>query len=212
MDTDFWLKKWAMKDIGFHQTKANPLLTKHFKKLSLEQNSRVFLPLCGKTIDIAWLLSNGYRVVGVELSEIAIEELFVELGIKPELTKTEKFKRYAGENIDIFVGDFFDLSATILGPVDATYDRAALVALPENMRQQYTSHLIQITNKALQFVICFEYDQKLLAGPPFSIDSTEVSQHYSDAYHLSIIESVDVTGGLKGICAAREHAWLLLDN
>ena len=212
MDPYFWLQKWQIKDIAFHQAEANPLLVKCFKELSLEQGSRVFLPLCGKTLDIAWLLSNGYRVAGAELSEIAIEELFLELGMKPEVTEAGKLKHYTGNNIVVFVGDIFDLSATILGPVDAIYDRAALVALPEGMRRQYTSHLMQITNRAPQFVICFEYDQELMAGPPFSIDAKEVNQHYSGVYHLSCIENADVAGGLKGIYAAKENVWLLLKD
>lgn len=209
MDTSFWLQKWEDKQIGFHQSQANPLLVKWFKELSLEQGSRVFVPLCGKTPDIAWLLSNGYRVAGAELSEIAINELFLELGMKPEVTEVGSFKHYVGKNIDIFVGDVFNLTATLLGQVDAIYDRAALVALPEAMRRQYSSHLMQITNSAPQIVICFEYDQELLAGPPFSIDTTEINQLYGDVYQLRSLESVDVVGGLKKKCPANEIAWLL---
>lgn len=209
MDPDFWLQKWKIKDIAFHQAEANPLMVKFFKAFPLAHASRVFLPLCGKTFDIAWLLSNGYRVAGAELSELAIEELFRDLGMKPEVTEAGKLKHYVGKNLDVFVGDFFDLSASILGPVDAIYDRAALVALPEDMRGQYTNHLMQITNSAQQFVICFEYDQKLMAGPPFSVDADEVNQHYSGVYRLNSIERAEVVGGLKGIVAAKEHAWLL---
>lgn len=209
MDIDFWLQKWEMKQIGFHQSQANPLLIKWFKGLSVEQGSRVFVPLCGKTPDIAWLLSNGYRVAGAELSEIAVEELFLELGVKPEVTEAGSFKHYVGKDIDIFVGDIFDLTASVLGQVDAIYDRAALVALPEEMRRQYSSHLMQITNRVPQLVICFEYDQALLAGPPFSIDTIEINKLYSDVYHLRSLESVDVTGGLKKKCPAKEIAWLL---
>ena len=205
MDSDFWLQKWQIKDIAFHQSKANPLLVKNFKALSLAQGSRVFLPLCGKTLDIAWLLSNGYRVAGVKLSVIAVDELFLELGMTPEVTKAGKLMHYAANHIDIFVGDIFDLSDSVLGSVGAVYDRAALVALPEDMRKKYTRHLIQMTNKAPQFVICFEYDQKLMAGPPFSIDATEINQHYAGVYDFRCIDSVDVAGGLKGIYAAKEN-------
>lgn len=212
MEPSFWHKKWAIKEIGFHQTEANPLLVKYFKALSLAQGARVFLPLCGKTLDIGWLLSNGYRVAGAELSEVAIDELFFELGMKPEVTTSGKLKLYSAPNIDIFVGDFFDLSASTLGSVDGIYDRAALIALPEAMRQQYSSHLIHITHKAPQLLICLEYDQILLAGPPFSIDTSEVYRHYSDLYRLKLIESSDVAGGLKGKCAAKENVWLLLNN
>ncbi|MBZ0112639.1 MAG: thiopurine S-methyltransferase [Thermoanaerobaculia bacterium] len=211
MDTDFWHQKWKAREIGFHQTEANPLLIKWFKELALEQGNRVFLPLCGKTLDIAWLLSNGYRVAGAELSETAIEELFLDLGLEFEITIVGNLKHYVGQDIDIFVGDIFDLSASILGTVDAIYDRAALVALPEVMRRQYSSHLMQITNRAPQLVICLEYDQDLMAGPPFSISATEFSRHYRGVYQLSLLESVGVAGGLKG-CAATENAWLLLEG
>jgi thiopurine S-methyltransferase len=210
MEANFWLKKWDAQDIAFHQAEANPLLAKHFNALSLRQGSRVFVPLCGKTLDIAWLLATGYSVVGAELSETAIVELFDELGVKPDVVEVGNLKHYAAENIDMFVGDIFELSSATLGAVDAIYDRAALVALPDDMRRQYANHLIQLTTSAPQFVICFEYDQNLMAGPPFSVDANEIAQLYSAAYHLSVIESVEVAGGLKGVCAATETVWLLL--
>lgn len=212
MNPDFWLQKWRINDIGFHQTEANPLLVQHFQALSLAQGSRVFLPLCGKTRDIAWLLSHGYRVAGAELSDLAIEALFLELGITPEVTTCGTLKHYSAHSIDIFVGDIFNVSAALLGPVDAVYDRAALVALPESMREHYTSHLARITAHAPQLVICFEYDPQCMAGPPFSIDAVEIHRHYGDRYRLDCIASVDVAGGLKGICAAKENVWLLSND
>jgi thiopurine S-methyltransferase len=210
MDSEFWLNKWQVKEIGFHQAEANPLLVKYFEALHLNAGSRVFLPLCGKTLDIAWLLGKGYRVAGAELSEIAVAELFAELGVEPAITEIGGLKHYAANSIDIFVGDIFTLSANVLGPIDAIYDRAALVALPEDMRHRYTNHLKKITNTAPQLLICFEYDQAAMAGPPFCIDAQEVQQHYRDAYDVSCVAKVDVAGGLKGICPADECVWLLL--
>ena len=104
--------------------------------------SRVFLPLCGKTRDIHWLLSHGYRVSGSELSKIAVEQLFSELGIEPNITAIDQISRYSSNNVDIFVGDIFSLSRGILGQIDAIYDRAALAALPEPMRDRYAAHLL----------------------------------------------------------------------
>lgn len=211
MDADFWHERWKSNQIAFHLSEANPLLLTHFKALSLASGSRVFLPLCGKTLDIAWLLCEGFRVVGVELSELAVEQLFTELGVQPSITTQGAFKHYQAQGIDLFVGDIFELSKNRLGPVDAVYDRAALVALPEALRGRYTAHLTQITAHSPQLLICFEYDQTLQDGPPFSITHTEVNQHYSDAYALTLIASTDVPGGLKGTCAAMEHVWLLRD-
>lgn len=212
MDISFWLQRWEKNNIGFHKSEANPLLVKYFNELSLVKGSRVFLPLCGKTLDIAWLLSNGYRVVGAELIEIAIEQLFMELGVEPKISKAGEVRHYSAKNIDIFVGNIFDLHSNMLGPVDAIYDRAALVAMPREVRNRYTAHLTEITNKAPQLLISFEYDQSLMEGPPFSVDIEEVNQHYRDSYNLSLIVSTNVPGGLKGICPARENVWLLKND
>ncbi len=209
MEADFWHERWENNQIAFHEGEANPLLVKHFKALSLEQDQRVFLPLCGKTNDIAWLLSQGYRVVGSELSELAIQQLFEELEVEPEITELDKFKLYQITGLEIFVGDFFELTGEILGHVDAIYDRAALVALPEPMRKQYTKHLVEITENQKQLVISFVYDQTCLNGPPFSVSNEEVNQHYADIFELTLLESIDVPGGLKKKCAAVENIWLL---
>ncbi len=209
MEVSFWLEKWEKNHIAFHEGDANALLVRHVESLSLMADSRVFLPLCGKTRDIAWLLSKGYRVIGAELSQSAIEQLFAELGVEPTVSKLAGFKRYSANDIDIFVGDIFELSAAMIGEVDAVYDRAALVALPLEMRQQYSAHLLTLVDSAPQLLISFEYDQSLLPGPPFSVSANEVKQHYQESYSVTLLESIDVPGGLKGKCPAMESIWLL---
>ncbi len=209
MEPQFWHDRWAKHEIGFHKSEPNPFLVKYFNELGLEKGSRVLVPLCGKTLDIPWLLSNGYQVAGAELSSIAIEQLFAELGVKPTITRNGGIDHYHAKNIDILVGDIFDVTKTMLGPVDAIYDRAALVALPENMRNRYTAHLTEITDHAPQLLICYEYDQRAADGPPFSISQEEVRRRYLHRYQLRLLTSEDVPGGLKGKCAATEHVWLL---
>ena len=209
MDASFWHQKWKKNEIAFHQNEANPHLVKHFRELALVEGNRIFIPLCGKTRDIAWLLTHGYSVVGAELSKIGIEQLFAELCVEPKISSIGKLEHYSATNIDIFVGDIFDLSSNSLGLVDAIYDRAALVALPLAMRKQYTQHLMQITDKAPQLLICYVYDQSAIDGPPFSISNEEVNQHYVGSYKLTLIASANVAGGMKGKCAAIENVWLL---
>ena len=209
MDTQFWHDRWASNEIGFHKSEANPLLVTYFKELALAKGSRVFVPLCGKTLDIPWLLSNGYLVAGAELSSIAIDQLFAELGITPTIRKSGGMDHYHANNIDIFVGDLFDVTRTMLGQVDALYDRAALVALPETIRRRYAAHVTDITDHAPQLLICYEYDQRAAEGPPFSVSREEVQRHYAHRYQLRLLTSADVPGGLKGKCAATEHVWLL---
>lgn len=209
MDAGFWHQKWKDNEIGFDQSEANPLLVKYFNALSLVTGSRVFVPLCGKTIDIAWLLSNDYRVVGIELSELAVEQLFAALELEPRTVDVGNLKRYSAQSIDIFVGDVFDLTREMLLPVDAVYDRAALVALPENMRDRYTAHLIDITDTAPQLLLTFVYDQSLMDGPPFSISDKEVKQHYENQYDMTRLANMDVPGGFKEKYPAMENVWLL---
>ena len=129
--------------------------------------------------------------------------------MEPAISTIGNVKHYNADNIDIFVGSIFDVSSEMVGPIDAVYDRAALVALPEDMRQQYTTHLTELTDKAPQLLVTYEYDQALMPGPPFSISHKEVNQHYKDSYGLSLLSSTDVPGGLKGQCVAQENVWLL---
>ncbi|MEA5463832.1 thiopurine S-methyltransferase [Leptothoe sp. PORK10 BA2] len=212
MDENFWLQAWKTNNIGFHWSEANPVLVTYFKELALVKGSRVFVPLCGKTLDIAWLLSNGYHVAGAELVEIAIEQLFIELGVEPKISELGQLKQYSASNIDIFVGNIFDVSSQILGSVDAIYDRAALVALPDEIRHRYTAHLREITGQAPQLLVSYEYDQSLMSGPPFSISDEEVNQHYGDSYDLTLMASTNIPDGLKGKFAATENVWLLTNN
>lgn len=209
MEASFWHQRWQKNEIGFHQSDVDAQLVKHFPQLQLQTGHRVFLPLCGKTLDIVWLLDQGYRVAGAELSEIAIEQLFTTLKIKPKVTARGPLKHYSGTNIDIFVGDIFDLTAQELGSVDATYDRAALVALPEELRKKYTRHLATITDKAPQLLLCFEYDQSLMNGPPFSITQDEVEEHYTATYETVLLEHEPLPQQVKGKVEAIGSVWHL---
>ena len=212
MDADFWHDKWETQNIAFHQTAGNPLLVAHFDALQLDKNARVFVPLCGKTGDIAWLLAQGCRVVGAELSEIAITQLFAELDVVPVITDLGPLKRYCATGIDIFVGDIFALTAEMLGVVDAVYDRAALVALPDGMRAGYADHVTTITQTARQCVITFTYEQALMNGPPFSVSQAVVRALYEDAYTVTELFTQTFPGGFRGGVPATETVWLLTDQ
>jgi thiopurine S-methyltransferase len=209
MEASFWHERWEQNQIAFHGHVPNPLLVANFKLLSLPKGARVFVPLCGKSLDVHWLLSNDYRVAGAELSSIAIEQLFAELGVEPTIKAMGKVSRWSADRIDIFVGDIFHLSRSDLSPVEAIYDRAALVAFPEGMRGRYAAHLMEITDRAPQLLICFEYDQHRADGSPFSVGADEVARYYQTSYDRNLLATVDVAGGLRGQCPAAETVWLL---
>jgi thiopurine S-methyltransferase len=209
MEASFWHAKWEKSEIGFHQDDFNPLLLEHFGALSLPAGSRVLVPLCGKTRDILWLLESGYRVVGVELSRVAVDQLFADMELQPAISRTGPLTRFAVEDLDIYCGDIFDLTGSELGQIDAVYDRAALVALPVAMRQRYADHLAAVTGRARQLLIAYEYDQSLQEGPPFAVSADEIRLLYSSHYKPTLLASTEVAGGLRGKCPATEHVWLL---
>ncbi|MGJ8688328.1 MAG: thiopurine S-methyltransferase [Gammaproteobacteria bacterium] len=209
MQHSFWHEKWQKQQMGWHEPEANPLLLAHIDALALSENSRVFLPLCGKTLDIAWLLAQGYQVRGAELNKLAVEALFAGLALTPTISECGALTRYSGQNVEIYLGDIFELNQDILGPVDAVYDRAALIALPEEMRANYSQHLMALSNTARQLLITVHYDQNEQAGPPFSVSGEEVSSHYASRYTVKPLASAPIEGGLKGKCAADENVFLL---
>lgn len=212
MESEFWHSRWENNEIGFHMNETHPLLAKHFERLLQTNNNdsaTIFVPLCGKTLDILWFLNKGHEVVAVELSELAISQLFADLRVTPSITQIADFKVFHGPQLKIFVGDIFSLKPEHVGKVSYIYDRAALVALPEHMRPNYCQQLIQLSNKATQLLISFDYDQQQMPGPPFSVTETAIRSYYQSAYSLELLESQNVEGKLKGKCEALEQVWLL---
>ena len=203
MEHSFWHSKWQKNEIGFHEPEGNALLVKYAAFLISDDSpsksiKRIFVPLCGKTRDIGWLLAQGCEVVGAELSEVAIIQLFEELGTEPTVTTTSNGKIYAKDGLTIYVGDIFKLTSSDLGDVTGIYDRAALVALPSPLREQYAAHLMAITQCAPQLIISFEYDQNEMTGPPFSVNEKTVDALYSADYNIQRLERSVLEGGLKG--------------
>lgn len=206
MEADYWHNLWDKKETGWHLEDTNRLLVKHFSKLKLKKESRVFVPLCGKTVDIKWLLQQGYRVVGVELNKTAVEELFKYLQLEASIKEVGSLYLYSAYNIDIFLGDIFELNRKLLGRVDATYDRGAIVALPPKMRKRYTVLISEITDRANQLLISFDYDQSSMDGPPFSVDKTLLSTYYSNLYKITLLETITIDNFGFDIY---ENIWLL---
>lgn len=204
MQPEFWIKKWEGGTQGFNQTVATPLLVKHFSALELGDNSSIFVPLCGKSIDMIWLVKQGYNVVGCELVEPVVQSFFSEQKIEVIVTThptKANLKCYQGQldgqDIRIWSGNIFDLSADDIGHIDGVYDRAALVALPDNessaLRQQYAEHVIKLTNKAPQLLITLAlsdenesiYDK--IPGPPFFIPKPTLLSYFDQDYSVVLI-------------------------
>ncbi len=209
MDPEFWQERWALNQTAFHEAGVHDLLLAHYGQLALAAPSRVFVPLCGKTHDIDWLVSRGHAVVGSELNRPAVEEVFDRMELTPEESHQGDLVRLVAGPLVIFVGDFFHLSRDILGAVDAIYDRAALVALPDSMRLDYASHLAELSGTAPQLLITFDYDQTQMNGPPFSVPEETIEALYQDRYQRKLLSRHAIGGPLAQRCTGNEEAWLL---
>ncbi|MEM1400360.1 MAG: thiopurine S-methyltransferase, partial [Pseudomonadota bacterium] len=168
MEEEFWQTRWREQRIAFHENRPNDLLEQHVHRLDLNPGDRVFLPLCGKAVDLDWLADKQLQIVGVEFNQGAVEEVFARRGLTPEVGSFGALTAFQAANLILFVGDFFELTREMIGPIDAIYDRAALVALPDETRSRYVKTLPELTGSARQLLISYDYDQSQTEGPPFS--------------------------------------------
>lgn len=193
MEPKFWQERWARNQIGFHLPEVNPYLLRYWPSLTLAQGAKVLVPLCGKSLDLMWLASNGYHVLGVELSEQAVDAFFREQNLTPRITWHGVFKVYQADLIEIWCGDFFALDAGALADCTALYDRAALIALPPLMRAQYAEQLNSLLRPDCQgLLITLDYDQTQKAGPPFAVTDDEVKVLLGLQWCLEVLEAQDI--------------------
>lgn len=193
MDADFWLDRWREGATHFHQPRVTPLLPKYWPALSLPPASRVLVPLCGKTLDMVWLAQQGFQVLGVELSGLAVEQFFDENGLRPVIHRSAIGEHYVAGNIEIIRGDMFDVDASILRDCVGVYDRAALVALPTGMRAHYVRHVYGQLSDAYQgILITLDYAQEKMKGPPFSVPDEEVQALYAGHSRATILSRRDI--------------------
>lgn len=180
MDKQFWLSRWAENQTGFHRKGVNPLLLRFWPQVAGASSGRVLVPLCGKSEDLRWLAERGHDVTGIELSLIAAKAFATEQGIVLGETHEPPFTVLRGKGITYYVGDFFDLTSTIGGRFDLFYDRAALIALPPEMRPSYAKHLQSlIADDAQGLLISLEYDPSLMHGPPFTVPEADVRKLFT---------------------------------
>ncbi|AZF25809.1 thiopurine S-methyltransferase [Pseudomonas sp. R2-60-08W] len=193
MDARIWQERWATNQIGFHQADVNPYLQRHWSTLALVDGARVFVPLCGKSLDMKWLADRGHRVMGVEVSDKAVEAFFSEQGLTPQIDQRGVFKVYQAGLIEVWCGDFFALDASAVADCVALYDRAALIALPQPMRSRYTEHLDTLLTPVCEgLLITVDYDQAQRAGPPFAVPDEEVQSLLGPHWNVVTLQERDI--------------------
>jgi thiopurine S-methyltransferase len=209
-DNALWQQCWREQQTDFHQTEVNRLLTRFWRGLDLAHGSRVFVPLCGKSLDMIWLAQQGHEVIGLELSPVAVLAFFRENHLQASQRKVGPFNLWQSGKISILCGDFFSASRADLGQIDVVYDRAALTALPENIRRLYVAHLKVILPPACKVFLLTVEDAD--AGETQEVTqgaSAEITALYSEAFRIELahVESVQEPDAddADGITICSEH-------
>jgi len=193
MHPDFWLQRWHDNEIGFHQDKPTPLLLKHWPAIGMPTGATIFVPLAGKSLDMVWFASQGYRVLGVELSPLAIKQFISEHGVVPEVRESKYGTRYFAGAVELICGDVFALDADALADCSVVFDRAALVALPPELRQRYVNEVYSLLPLGCRgLLITLEYPPHEKQAPPFSVTEAEVRELYDRDWEVEVLERRDI--------------------
>ena len=201
-----WELRWQEGRIGFHLPQVNTYLRRFSSYLLKSEAEKVFVPLCGKTLDLPWLANRTKKVVGVEIVSQAVEEFYVENEISYSIQSAGKLTLFKNDSINIYQGDFFDLTQEETGSFEAIYDRGSIVAIARPERKKYVEHLLSfLALGGRLLIITLEYEQKQMNGPPFSIDEAEIEMLFSQYGRLELLETCDILDerlsnkGLDGI-------------
>ena len=218
MKAEFWVQRWQANQIGFHQDQINPYLIEYWPQLALPTDSEVFVPLAGKSLDMWWLRDQGHRVLGVELSPIAVADFFSQADVTPEQSQDGPFQQCASDGLKLLCGDFFALDSARMAGVSAVFDRASLVAMPPQMRPDYAAHLMAILPVGCpMLLVTMEYPEGQMQGPPFPVAEDEVRQLFSGHYHIERLAQQDVLDEephfrKRGLTSLIEKVFLLTPN
>ena len=193
MQLSDWDQRWTEGRIGFHQQDVSDFLTKYADRVWGEAStSRVLVPLCGKSLDMVFLAERSDAVVGVEFVTQAVEEFFDEQDLTPTVD-VEDGRKYTANSYTLFAADFFEVSTQDIGPVDAVFDRASLVALDNETRVRYADYLGTLQQPgATTMLITFDYNQSEMNGPPFAVSDAEVAQLFTEEFAIEHLETRNV--------------------
>ena len=213
---NLWESRWQEDRIGFHLKEVNPYLIRFSDQLLHQNTDRIFVPLCGKTLDLCWLTTKMKKVIGVELVSKAVQDFFAENKIDYLIQQDETIQKFSSKSIDIYLGDFFDLNPEQTFSFNAIYDRASIVAIETPERMEYVDHLISFLDRAGRILlITLEYNQNDMEGPPYSVPAEEIESLFEPLGSLKLLETCDILDERfrnKGLTRLLEHVFLIEKN
>ncbi len=218
MEPEFWHERWTRGQIGFHQHDFNNHMQAFINRLGVQTGEHILVPLCGKSLDMLWFLDQGFQVIGIEISQLAVEDFFAENNLSYQVTDHDDTRLYSSNNLNIYCTDFFTVELTHTPHIDAVYDRASLIALPQKMRAAYVDRLTRLIPGGTQsLLVTLDYPQQEMSGPPFSVTPDEVEQLYGTRYSIEHLHSEDCLMNEphfrdKGLTRLDEHVFLLQKN
>lgn len=200
-----WLERWRNNNIGWHEADGNQNLKRYWQA----RGKRVLVPLCGKSPDLLWLEAQGNEVVGVEVSDIAVQAFFDDNELDYERNDGQLIEyRATRRNLTLLCGDYFSFRET---GFDAHFDRGALIALPPDLRGRYAAHTSErLLADATQLVITVEYEQSVCAGPPYSVEAAEVQGYWPRLERIAATSDIDNAPPKfinAGLSAMQEVVW-----
>ena len=158
-----WLKRWENNQIGWHAEQINRHLIEYLSELNLAKKDKIFVPLCGKSLDMIYLLNQGLSIVAVEMSDLAIEMLNEDLGNEEVVAEfLELFPKADLENEDEFI-------IFCIGVTDP--DDARLVKFIKNIKTHAKNHGDMAATK----VIMMMFSKVVLAQETDDFDSVHTS-------------------------------------
>lgn len=199
MEPQFWQEQWELNQIGFHQGNVHPLLIEHWNAVG-KGSGQVFVPLCGKSLDMTWLQAQGHSILGIDLSPIALVDFFKEQALDLSIRPADGFRWYESNGYQLLCGDFFHLQSQHLQNVAAVYDRAALIALPPPMQNRYAEHLLRLLpHRPPLLIITFEYAAEEMQGPPFPVTEARIAELFGPAYSIETLSATDALAAQPGL-------------
>jgi len=228
-----WHGRWEELKLGWQMEEVHPIVLKYGDRRRQElvvnescdassqsagggdddAKIRWLFPLCGKTVDMAYLAKKETtdEVVGVDGIRRALEEfskshpdLNMQWETTTPLSDEESFpvshERLKGDSVTLLKGDFFALTTEIAGGhFDVVLDRASMVAIDPSLRAQYVATLGRLVRPGGRILLVTVEKrtgdaQAIIKGPPYSINEVDVRRLYESqkwVESVTLLEEID---------------------